>query len=110
MRLERALYEYFVAGIKTNISLFQRILGDADFQAGRLDTGYLDRLLAKANPAVASLAPKPEIKGLEKIAAIAAGMFAVLDPASPANKNGNSSVTGVASSNWKNQGRAETLR
>ncbi len=27
MRLERALYEYFVAGIKTNISLFQRILG-----------------------------------------------------------------------------------
>jgi acetyl-CoA carboxylase, biotin carboxylase subunit len=34
MRLERALYEYFVAGIKTNISLFQRILGDADFRAG----------------------------------------------------------------------------
>ena len=34
MRLQRALGEYFVAGIKTNISLFQRILDDADFQAG----------------------------------------------------------------------------
>jgi len=34
------LYEYFVAGIKTNISLFQRILGDADFRARKsiLDT------------------------------------------------------------------------
>ena len=47
MRLERALYEYFVAGIKTNISLFQRILRDDDFRAAKLDTGYLDRLLAK---------------------------------------------------------------
>src|ERR1700686_1190440 len=45
MRLQRALGEYFVAGIKTNISLFQRILGDADFQAAKLDTGYLDRWL-----------------------------------------------------------------
>src|SRR5712671_1231929 len=71
MRLERALYEYFVAGIKTNISLFQRILRDADFQAGKLDTGYLDRLLAKANAAIASSAPERDIKALEKIAVIA---------------------------------------
>ena len=51
MRLQRALYEYFVAGIKTNISLFRRILRDADFRAGKLDTGYLDRLLAKTGAA-----------------------------------------------------------
>src|SRR5712671_4107746 len=70
-RLTRALYEYFVAGIKTNISLFQRILRDADFQAGKLDTGYLDRLLAKANAAIASSAPERDIKALEKIAVIA---------------------------------------
>ena len=30
-RLTRALSEYFVGGIKTNISLFRRILRDADF-------------------------------------------------------------------------------
>jgi acetyl-CoA carboxylase biotin carboxylase subunit len=110
MRLERALYEYFVAGIKTNISLFQRILGDADFQAGKLDTGYLDRLLAKANQAVASFAPKPEIPGLEKIAVIAAGMFAVLDPATPVGKNGGTTGPAAAPSNWKQKGRSEALR
>ena len=37
-RLRRALYEYFVGGIKTNISLFRRILHDPDFCAGK--TGY----------------------------------------------------------------------
>ena len=44
-RLSRALEEYFVGGIKSNLSLFQRILSDADFQAGTVDTGFLDRLL-----------------------------------------------------------------
>ena len=46
-RLLRALYEYFVGGIKTNISLFRRILKDPDFRAGKIDTGFLDRLLAQ---------------------------------------------------------------
>jgi acetyl-CoA carboxylase biotin carboxylase subunit len=44
-RLRRALSEYFIGGIKTNLSLFRRILLDPDFQAGRIDTGFLDRLL-----------------------------------------------------------------
>src|SRR6202521_4654591 len=59
-RLTRALHEYFVGGIKTNISLFRRILTDADFQAGKLDTGYLDRLLAKGTQDKASNAQDPK--------------------------------------------------
>jgi acetyl-CoA carboxylase biotin carboxylase subunit len=111
MRLERALYEYFVAGIKTNISLFQRILGDADFRAGKLDTGYLDRLLAKGNEAVPSHPANPwEHARLGKIAAIAAGMFAVLDPASPVSKDGDVGVSASIPSNWKQKGRSEALR
>ena len=43
-RLLRALYEYFVGGIKTNISLFRRILADEDFRSGKIDTGFLERL------------------------------------------------------------------
>jgi len=73
MRLRRALQEYFVGGIKTNISLFQRISQDANFQAGALDTGYLDRLLAKKRETAQS-APEAAI------AAIAAGLFAALVP------------------------------
>ena len=42
----RALDEYVIGGIKTNISLFRRILRDEDFRAARIDTGYLERLLA----------------------------------------------------------------
>ena len=50
-RLVRAMNEYFVGGIKTNISLFQRILRDPEFLAGKIDTGYLDRLLKSGVPA-----------------------------------------------------------
>src|SRR5437879_1120210 len=48
-RMLRALDEYFLGGIKTNLSLFRRILRDKEFGAGRIDTGYLDRLLAQAS-------------------------------------------------------------
>src|SRR5882757_749691 len=47
-RMLRALDEYFVGGIKTNLALFRKILHDKDFAAGRIDTGYLERLLAGA--------------------------------------------------------------
>ena len=114
MRLERALYEYFVAGIKTNISLFQRILRDDDFRAARLDTGYLDRLLAKKGEADKSSVLQHDTKTRETVAAIAAGMFAVLDPSSSAGKNGGvaggSAGRAIAPSNWKQKGRSEGLR
>jgi acetyl-CoA carboxylase biotin carboxylase subunit len=106
-RLTRALHEYFVGGIKTNISLFRRILTDTDFQAGRVDTGYLDRLLtSKAS----------EVKGENaEVAAIAAGIFAVLDPALViGNGNlspnpGNKTVSGITVSGWKKAARFEAL-
>src|ERR1700726_4479981 len=52
-RMLRALDEHVIGGNKTNIGLFRRILTDADFRAARIDTGYLERLLA-AGPAVDS--------------------------------------------------------
>src|SRR5262249_30778812 len=76
-RLVRALNEYFVGGIKTNISLFRRILRDPDFQAGNFDTGYLERLLAGGE--------KFDLRDSDgaQMAAIAAGLFAVLEAATP---------------------------
>ena len=107
-RLTRALHEYFVGGIKTNISLFRRILTDSDFQAGKLDTGYLDRLL-KSKPS--------EVQGLDtEVAAIAAGIFAILDPASTIAGNGNSSLNSrngadsrASAVGWKRTARVEGL-
>ena len=73
-RLTRALNEYFVGGIKTNISLFRRVLTNPEFRAAKLDTGFLDRLLKQKNTDSIS---QPDSEGAE-VAAIAAGMFAVL--------------------------------
>jgi acetyl-CoA carboxylase biotin carboxylase subunit len=44
-RMRRALEMFVVEGIKTSIPLHQRILADADFEAGRLDTHFLEHLL-----------------------------------------------------------------
>ena len=71
-RLMRALHEYFVGGIKTNISLFLRILSDPDFRAAKMDTGFLDRLLEKKR------AEPPTDSKATEVAAIAAGLFAAL--------------------------------
>ena len=102
-RLIRALNEYFVGGIKTNISLFRRILNDKEFQAGRFDTGYLDRLL-KGPVAISDDEDKATI------AAIAAGLYAALDAATgealPSSANG----LGMTSPAWKRKAREEALQ
>jgi acetyl-CoA carboxylase biotin carboxylase subunit len=107
-RLERALYEYFVGGIKTNISLFRRILKDPDFRTGKIDTGFLDRLLKRATP--------ERDARHELIATVAAGIFATMDPKAtfpgapslPSPANG--SATTNEANNWRRAAREEGLR
>jgi acetyl-CoA carboxylase biotin carboxylase subunit len=41
-RLDRALSEYALTGIKTNIAFFREVLADAEFAAGRYSTSFLD--------------------------------------------------------------------
>ena len=107
-RLLRALYEYFVGGIKTNIALFRRILKDPNFRAGKIDTGFLERLLA--TPSVETEERRPVI------AALAAGIFATMDPKAtfPAANGLPAPADGKAlnpeTSNWRSTARAEGLR
>jgi acetyl-CoA carboxylase biotin carboxylase subunit len=42
-RMQRALGMFIVEGIHTSIPLHQRILADADFQAGTFDTNFIKR-------------------------------------------------------------------
>ncbi|CAM4389703.1 acetyl/propionyl/methylcrotonyl-CoA carboxylase subunit alpha [Bordetella muralis] len=44
--LERALSEFRIEGIKTNIPFVMQVLADADFRAGRVSTGMASRVLA----------------------------------------------------------------
>jgi acetyl-CoA carboxylase biotin carboxylase subunit len=105
----RALYEYFVGGIKTNTSLFRRILKDPDFRAGNIDTGFLDRLLTK--PSNETDVRRPIV------AAIGAAIFATTDPKAtlPGGPGPGASVNGNGGgpapiSNWRRTARAEILR
>jgi acetyl-CoA carboxylase, biotin carboxylase subunit len=110
-RLTRALSEYFVGGIKTNISLFRRILRDPDFRAAKLDTGFLDRMLKQKEDLPVDVSDPQTAH----IAAIAAGMFAALgqQAAGPGERvavNGCARSEAKASSGWKSAGRKEAMR
>jgi acetyl-CoA carboxylase biotin carboxylase subunit len=106
-QLTRALSEYFVGGIKTNISLFRSILRDADFRDAKLDTGFLERILKRPED-------KPVDTRAAEVAAIAAGLFAALgSTAASAGERTDgigAQAADKAESNWKNASRHEALR
>ena len=99
-RLTRALGEFFVGGIKTNISLFQRILADENFRSGKIDTGYLERLLSSG--------PGGGKKETADVAAIAVAVFGLLEAAS--NPGAGGTEAGPATSSWKKTARTEGMR
>jgi acetyl-CoA carboxylase biotin carboxylase subunit len=100
-RMRRALNEYFVGGIKTNLALFQRILEHPDFVAARIDTGFLDRLLA------AKAAPANGSEAMAEIAAISAALFTA---ASTQKNNHGSASSTTQPSAWKRTARTEGVR
>lgn len=100
-RLRRALDEYTITGIRTNVSLFRRILGEPDFLKGEMHTKWLDELLARPRPAAVPLRP-----GTKEAAIIAAAFWSL------AQSNGALKVNSeaqAAPSRWKMQGRLEQL-
>ncbi|MCU1268893.1 MAG: pyruvate carboxylase subunit [Acidobacteriaceae bacterium] len=96
-RMQRAIGEYVVGGVKTNLPLFRRILTDPEFLAGKTDTGYLARL---------SLQPAPAGSEREaEIAIIAAAISWAIDPAN--EKRGRART--AAPSAWKQAARSEAM-
>ncbi len=112
-RLVRALSEYFVSGIKTNLGLFRRILADENFRSGEIDTGYLERLMAAVREQDQAGADGDEArKRSTDIAAIAAGVFTMLDSTSKAaalNNGMGATDSGPAISTWRKAARTEGL-
>jgi acetyl-CoA carboxylase, biotin carboxylase subunit len=94
-RMLRALGEYNVGGIQTNIPLFRVILNDPAFRAGDLHTGYLDELLKTVEW---DTAPPPELAG---IASMIASKKKAGETARP---------TKADSSRWVASGREDLLR
>lgn len=108
-RMRRALDEYFIGGIKTNLSFFRTILKDPDFIAARIDTGYLDRLLSSG------LKPAAPQNGLVDIATVSAALFAAMsNTRNGSTSHGTSKTEGAlhanCNANWKKSARTEALR
>ena len=53
-RMRRCLDVMVIEGIRTNISLHRRIVDDPDFQAGRIDTRFMERFLPRKRAAPAA--------------------------------------------------------
>jgi acetyl-CoA carboxylase biotin carboxylase subunit len=97
-RLRRALEEYTVTGIKTNVALFRRILSEPDFLRSEIHTTWLDELLRR-----------PRVSGNEgscefDAAAVAAAMWRATQESTTTNVD-----AGDENSRWKSAGRREQV-
>jgi acetyl-CoA carboxylase biotin carboxylase subunit len=54
-RLERALAEYELTGVRHNLNLFREICRDPFFREGRLSTAFLDQFFERRQPEHADL-------------------------------------------------------
>ena len=102
-RLRRALEEYSIGGIQTNIGLFRRILADGEYQRGEIYTRWLDEWLARSLSGVAPAAPLPE--SVETAALVAAALFHLSTNGASANSGPVASTASAEESNWKREGR-----
>ena len=98
LRMRRALEEYRVMGVHTNIPFHQQILNDTRFIGGQIDTTFLESRF--------SMAEEDDPNDLE-VAAIVAVLLA--------HRRGQRTLTmtrlqnGPSQSNWKRQGRWEAI-
>ncbi len=93
-RLDRAISEYVLTGVRTNLGLFREILADHIFCSGHISTAYLDEFFARRTPRAAC----PE-------AELAAALVLTL----PSNEP-RATANGVRTSNWATAGRTEMMR
>ena len=106
-RMARALNEYEVTGIKTNIAFFQRLLRRPEFVAAELDTSLIARLLQDG-----LMSDDAALPGEECVAMVAAAIHSVRAAPSLSQRtpdpNGSSALAGRTSA-WKLAGREALL-
>ena len=91
----RALREYDVGGIRTNIGFFRQILEDPEFRAGNLHTGFIEEFFER------NQRPTPSAD----LAAVAALAAAVRSQSRTATAQPD-----APSSAWRREGRSGLLR
>jgi len=95
-RMIRALREYDVGGIRTNIGFFRQILEDPEFRSGNLHTGFIEEFFGR------NAAPQPP-GDLAAVAALAATLHSL-------SRTGDSAAKPAGASSWLESGRNSLLR
>ena len=95
-RMIRALREYDVGGIRTNLAFFRQILEDPEFRAAKLHTGFIDEFFQRRKPAEAP-------GDLAAVAALAAALHS-------AARKPQDSAAAQSASPWQTSGRDGLLR
>ncbi len=98
-RMQRALSEYEIGGVRTTVPMFRWLLAHADFIGGGFDTTFLDRVLADRSGALFGDAPADG----EETAVVAAAIHALLGA-------GASPETEAEPRAWRRAARLEGLR
>jgi acetyl-CoA carboxylase, biotin carboxylase subunit len=81
-RIRRALGEYHVGGIRTNLAFHRRVMRNPAFLSGDYDTGFIERHRAELTPA------EPDEEAREQAAIAAALVAARAEPPSPPEDGG----------------------
>lgn len=95
-RMIRALREYDVGGIRTNIGFFRQILEDPEFRLANLHTGFIDEFFER------NRAPQPP-PDLKAAAALAAALHTV-------SRGKTAAMPSAQTSAWLEAGRKGLLR
>ena len=93
-RMLRALDEFSISGIKTNIAFFRRILRDPEFRAGNLHTGFISEFFHRQPEAVPACSTQEHVAMLVALQAPADTQPVLIDPPS----------------RWRREGRGQLFR
>jgi len=101
-RMLRALNEYSIAGVETNVAFFREIMDDPLFRKGWLDTGFVSDFFGRRKP---KSMPSEELE-------LAAGLAAAAHSKNGHSKNGQPATRNqkLETSNWLADGRGSLLR
>jgi acetyl-CoA carboxylase biotin carboxylase subunit len=97
-RMRRALTEYSITGVETNLALFREIMDDPIFRRGWLHTGFVADFLARRAP---KQLPSQEVE-----------LAAALAAAAAYSKNGHQETRSqrLENNRWLSEGRGSLLR
>jgi len=104
-RLRRALEEYAIGGIQTNLSLFRRLLADPEYQRAEIYTRWLDEWLARGTAAGAKPGAPTLPEPAETAAVLAAALFHLSSNGASSGAPAGNGPEDAKASRWKQEGR-----